>query len=204
MHPVLLVYLSAEALGMKTGVELLGSSLNCANVYLTRQTILIVRLCNVLLHFISLQFPFYLIAHPFQSVFLEIRLHLFYLFFQLSIFNLNALHFLVLLAGVVPVPLQKGILGFEFLQLLCFLLGNVIVTLSSSLWFLHVISTFFSLAAMVVNKSFSDCALLLFTFCLGGNFSVLSSLPVAFFSILVEGTGGESSEAKSFSIFLES
>lgn len=97
---------------MQTGVEFLCSSLDSIDVYLTRQTILIVRLGYVFLHLVSLELPFNLITHPFQPVLLEIRLHLFYLFLQFFILRLNALHFLVLLAGVVPVPLQKSILGF--------------------------------------------------------------------------------------------
>ena len=112
VHPVLLVDLSAQALRVKTGVELLCPALDSTDVDLAGQSILIVGLSYILLDPVGLELAFDLAAHPFQAVPLEIGLHLLHLFLQLFVLSLNALQLLVLLAGIVPAALQEGVLGF--------------------------------------------------------------------------------------------
>lgn len=201
MDPILLIDFSPHALWVQACIEFLCPSKYGIDVYLTWKSVLICWFLDILLHLLMLKLAFYLIADPFKTILLEICLHILYFLLQLFILWLHLFHFLVLLSGIVSVILEKSVLCLDFFQGFCFLLCKIEFTLIYSRWFLHVISTVFSLAAIVVSRSPSVWDDGGFNgFCLGGSLGAYSLLN--FLSGLPD-ENGVISAAKSFRIRLE-
>ena len=199
MHAVVLIDLSAHALGVQASVEFLSPADDSIDIDLAGQSVVIVVL-DILLDLLVLQLAFDLVAHPLQAILLQVCLHLLDFLLQLSVLLLQRLHLLILLVRILSEAFEKGVFVFELLELLRFLLHNPPHTFISSLWFLHVFSTACSLAAMEVSRSLSDWGTE-GTFCLGGSLANGYYFFSLFFSVLAE--EGGISAAKSLSILLE-